>query len=128
MDKKNVLTLLCFVGESHKHLMIFFLVHHLVYTISQCLPLTRALKGFFLQFKPGMGFGGRQSTVTMVFTDWPREGCFPVSQALGGKCRCLKPFLQYFAKGSDTASCQDYKEYEVVDYLLEETQIDLFTH
>ena len=30
----------------------------------QWLPLTRALKGFFLRFKP---FGGRQSTVTIVF-------------------------------------------------------------
>ena len=76
-----------------------------------------------------MGFGGRQSTVTMVFMHWPREGCFPVSQALGGKCRCLKPFLQYFAKGSDTASCQDYEEYEFVECMSEETQIvDLFKH
>ena len=72
-----------------------------------------------------MGFGGCQSTVTMVFTHWSREGCFPVSQALGGKCRCLK----HFAKGSDTASCQDYEEYEFVECMLEETQIiDLFKH
>ena len=40
----------------------------------------------------------------------------------------FKLFYHYFVAGSDTASCQDYKEYEVVDYLLEETQIDLFTH
>ena len=41
----------------------------------------------------------------------------------------FEPFLQYFATGSDTASCQDYEEYEVVEFLLEEIQIiDLFTH
>ena len=41
----------------------------------------------------------------------------------------FKPFLQYFATGTDTASCQDYKEYEFVEPLPEETQIiDLFTH
>ena len=34
-------------------------------------------------------FAARQSTVTMVFTRWPREDSFPVSQALGGKCRRL---------------------------------------
>ena len=34
-------------------------------------------------------FGGRQSTVAMVFTRWPREDSFPVSGALGGKCRRL---------------------------------------
>ena len=38
----------------------------------------------------------------------------------------FKPFLQYFATGPDTASCQDY-EYEFVESLWEETQItDLF--
>ena len=41
----------------------------------------------------------------------------------------FKPFLQYFAIGSDTASCQDYEEYEFVDCLSEETQIiDLHLH
>ena len=41
----------------------------------------------------------------------------------------FKPFLQYFAIESDTASCQDYEEYELVECLSEETQIiDLFTH
>ena len=35
----------------------------------------------------------------------------------------FEPFLQYFATGSDTASCQDYEEYEVVEFLLEEIQI-----
>ena len=39
----------------------------------------------------------------------------------------FKPFLQYFATGSDTTSYQDYEEYEFVKCLSEETQvIDLF--
>ena len=41
----------------------------------------------------------------------------------------FKPFLQYFATGSDTASCQDCEEYEFVECLSEETQIiSIFTH
>ena len=41
----------------------------------------------------------------------------------------FKLFLQYFATGSDTASCQDYEEYEFVNCLSEETQIiNIFTH
>ena len=40
----------------------------------------------------------------------------------------FKQFLQYFATGSDTTSCQDYEKYEFVECLSEETQIiDLFT-
>ena len=40
----------------------------------------------------------------------------------------FKPFLQYFALGSDTASRQDYEEYEFVECLSTETQIiDIFT-
>ena len=38
-------------------------------------------------------------------------------------------FLQYFAEGSNKASCQDYEEYEFVECLSEETQIiNTFTH
>ena len=41
----------------------------------------------------------------------------------------FQPFLRYFALGSDTASCQDYEEYEFVWCLSEETKIiDIFTH
>ena len=41
----------------------------------------------------------------------------------------FKPFLQYFAIGYDTASCQDYEENEFVECLSQETQIiDIFTH
>ena len=37
----------------------------------------------------------------------------------------FQPFLQHFAAGSDTASCQDYEEKEFVE---EETPIiDIFT-
>ena len=93
----------------------------------QRLPVTRVLKGFF--FGANLRFGGRQSTVTMVFTCWPIEHSFPVSRALGGTCRPFKPFLQYFATGPDSDSCQDYEEYEFVECLSEKSQIiDLFTH
>ena len=41
----------------------------------------------------------------------------------------FKLFLQYFATGSDTTSCQDYQEYEFVECLLEDMQIiNLLTH
>ena len=41
----------------------------------------------------------------------------------------MSAFKQHFAIGSDTASRQDYEEYEFVEWLLEETQIiDLFTY
>ena len=41
----------------------------------------------------------------------------------------FQPFLQYFAAGSDTASCQDYGEKEFVECFSEGTQIiDIFTH
>ena len=41
----------------------------------------------------------------------------------------FQPFLQYFAAGSDTASCQDYEKKEFVECFSEETQIiDIFTH
>ena len=84
-------------------------------------------KGFF--FCSNLRFGERQSTFTMVFTRWPTEYFFSVSQALGGKCRRLSRFLQNFATGSDTASCQDYQEYEFVECLSKKTQIfDLFKH
>ena len=59
----------------------------------------------------------------MVFTRWPREELEHSEENVG-----VKLFLQYFATGSDTASCQDYEEYEFVECLSEETQIiDLFT-
>ena len=41
----------------------------------------------------------------------------------------FQSFLQYFAGGSDTASCQDYEEKEFIECFSEETQIiDIFTH
>ena len=41
-------------------------------------------KAFF--FGSNLRFGGRQSTVTIVFTRWPRENSLPVSWALGITC------------------------------------------
>ena len=41
----------------------------------------------------------------------------------------FKLSLQYFATGSDTASCQDFEGYLFVDCLSEKTQINnLLTH
>ena len=39
-------------------------------------------------------FGGRQSTVTMVFTRWPREDSLPVSRALGESRQHLRTFAR----------------------------------
>ena len=63
-------------------------------------------------------FGGRQSTLAL-FTRWPKEDSFPLSRALGGKCRRLSRFwfisrLQgvrvcgVFVKGN-TKKLQPYK-------------------
>ena len=63
----------------------------------------------FFSSGSNLRFGGRQSTVTMVFHALPRADSFPVSRALGGTFRyfgTFKPFLQYFSTGSDTALCQ----------------------
>ena len=35
----------------------------------------------------------------------------------------FQPFLQYFAAGSDTASCQDYEEKEFVECFSEKTNL-----
>ena len=41
-------------------------------------------KAFF--FGSNLRFSGRQSTVTIVFTRWPRENSLPISWALGITC------------------------------------------
>ena len=46
----------------------------------------------FFSFGSNLWFDGRQSTVTMVFSLWPREDSFPVSRALGGTCWRLSHF------------------------------------
>ena len=46
---------------------------------------------------------------------------FPPFSSTQMKILAFKQFLQYFATGSDTSSCQDYEEYD--ECLLEETQI-----
>ena len=64
------------------------------------------------------------------FTRWPREDS-QVLRLLSTRknMSAFQPFLQYFAAGSDTASCQDYEEKEFVECFSEETQIiDIFTH
>ena len=49
----------------------------------------------------------------MVFTRWPREELEHSEENVG-----VKLFSQYFATGSDTASCQDYEEYNSSQSLL----------
>ena len=79
----------------------------------------------FFSSGSNLRFGGRQSTVTMGFHALAQSRLFPRFSST----RKNKSFLQYFATGSGTASCQDYEEYEFVECLLEETQIiDLFTN
>ena len=54
---------------------------------------------------------------------------FPRFSSTRRKISAFKPCLQYYATGSDTASCQDYEEYEFVACLSEEIKIiDLFAH
>ena len=40
----------------------------------------------------------------------------------------FQPFLQYFAAGSDTASCQDYEEKEFVECFSEELKLSTYLH
>ena len=49
------------------------------------------------------------------FTRWPREDSFSRFLSTRKNMSAFKPFLQYFAVGSDTASCQDYEEEEFVE-------------
>ena len=42
-----------------------------------------------LLFGSNLWFGERQSTITMVFSHWPREDSFLLSRALGGTCQRL---------------------------------------
>ena len=79
----------------------------------------------FFSSGSNLRFGGRQSTVTMVFHALAQSRLSPRFSST----RKNKSFLQYFATGSGTASYQDYEEYEFVEWLSEETQIiDLFTN
>ena len=79
----------------------------------QQLPLTRALKDFSFRVK----------TCGLVNVNQPLRWFSRVRQekilspflALWGTCRRLSRFCKIdFATGSDTASCQDYEEYEFV--------------
>ena len=89
---------------------------------NQCLTVVTPYtspEGFF--FYSDLRFSGGQSTVGQ------EKNFFPLSRAFRTKILAFKQFLQYFATGSDTSSCQDYEECD--ECLSEETQImDFFTH
>ena len=61
------------------------------YTLLQRLPLTRALKGFFLQVQTCVLVDVNQP-LPWFFTCWPRADSFPVSRALGRTCPRLSRF------------------------------------
>ena len=94
---------------------------------SQWLPLTRAPQRF-LSSGSNLHFGGHQSTVTVIFHALAQSRFFHRFSSTRKNISAFKPFLQYFATGSGTVSCQDYKEYEFVECLSEEIKIiDLCT-
>ena len=93
----------------------------------QWLPLTLAVKGFFLQLKPAIWWTSIKHYHGFHTLD--KKRFFPCFSSTQRKMSAFKRFLRYFATGSDTISSQDYEGYEFVKSLLEETQImDLFTH
>ena len=59
-------------------------------------------RGVFLLFRPTVQW----TSINRL----PREEFFPLSPAFRTKILAFKQFLQYFATGSDTSSCQDYEE------------------
>ena len=61
------------------------------YALLQRLPLTRALKGFFLQVQTCVLVDVNQP-LPWFFTCWPRADSFPVSRALGRTCPRLSRF------------------------------------
>ena len=73
-----------------------------VTNVLQWLPLTRAPRGFSSTQTYG--------SVDVNIDRLPREEFFPLSPAFRTKILAFKQFLQYFATGSDTSSCQDYEE------------------
>ena len=80
-------------------------------------------------FCSNLRFGGRQQPLGYDFHALAKRRFFPHFSSTRRNMLVFKPFLQYFATGTDTASCQDYEEYEFVEPLPEEIQIiDLFTH
>ena len=80
-------------------------------------------------FGSNLRFGGRQSTVTMVFHALAQRRFFLHFSSIRKNMSAFQPVLQYFATGSDTASCQDYEEYEFVECFSDETQIiGIFTN
>ena len=93
----------------------------------QWLPLTRAVKGFFLQLKPAVWWTSIKHY--HGFNALDKKRFFPCFSSTRRKMSAFKRFLRYFVTGSYTISSQDYEGYEFVKSLSEETQImDLFTH
>ena len=68
-------------------------VHATIRTVFslQRLPLTRALKSFFLRVQTGVLVDVNQP-LPWFFTRWPRADSFPVSRALGRTCSRLSRF------------------------------------
>ena len=80
----------------------------------QRLPPTRALKGFFLRFKSA--FWWTSINRYHGFHTLSKRRFFPRFSSTRKKMSMFKPCLEYyFATGSDTASCEDYEEYEFVE-------------
>ena len=69
--------------------------------------LTRALKGFFLQFKPAFWWMSINSYMVFHALTKSQRRFFPRFSSTRKNMTAFKPFLQYLALGSDTASCQD---------------------
>ena len=81
----------------------------------QRLALTRALKGFFLRFKPAVW----RTSINRYhgFHALAKRRFFPRFSSTRRKMAAfIKPCLQYyFATGFDTVSCEDYEEYEFLE-------------
>ena len=88
------------------------------HAITLAVTTNRRPQRFFVRFKPAVWW-----TSINLYHGFPRFS------STRRNMPAFKLFLQYFATGSDTASCQDYGEYEIVECLSEEIQIiDLFKH
>ena len=97
------------------------------HAITLAVTTNRRPQRFFLRFKPAVWW----TSINLYhgFHAFSNRTFFPRFSSTRRNMPAFKPFLQYFATCSDTASCQDYEEYEIVECLSEEIQIiDLFKH
>ena len=97
-------------------LVVFMLNITTNHAITLAVTTNRRPQRFFLRFKPAVWW-----TSINLYHGFPRFS------STRRNMLAFKPFLQYFATGSDTASSQDYEEYEIVECLSEEIQIIDFT-